>query len=95
MCDAYKTTVWTLLVVAALVGAYQMYNLASVGVSSPMAYLIYFAYSMPILALVFYAIPRVRWLSVLFAAISVALTNSVAMASFLIVALLREFSGKA
>ncbi len=97
MCkDAYTLAIWTLLVVSALVGAYQIYNIAINPQLAPQAILLlaYVAYAMPIVALVLYAIKQVRWLSAVAAALAVALANSIPMATFLILYIYGTVSGK-
>jgi len=96
MCkDVYKTAIWTLLVVSAIVGIYQIYNLATTQVAAqPLVYLAYFAYAMPILALIFYAIKPIRWLAAIAAGIAVALSNSVAMTAFILIYVYGAISGK-
>ncbi len=98
MCkDVYNTAIWTLLVVSALVSAYQIYNLATMQQAAAQQFLLilgYVAYAMPVLALVFYAIKPIRWLAVIAAGIAVALSNSVAMAAFLLIYVYGAISGK-
>lgn len=81
--------------VASLVSAYQIYSLATTGAMVPgyFVYLGYLTYAMPILALIAYAV-KYRWLAAVFASVAVALSNSVAMAAFLLVLVYGEVSGK-
>ena len=96
MCkDVYKASVWTLLVLSSLLSVYQLYAMFPLlsTAPNPLLYLGYVGFAMPVLALISYVLKK-KWLAAVFAAAGVCLSGSVALATFLVLVVLGEVSGK-